>query len=175
MRFREANREFESWLRAQTPLVAADLAYKHAQMRLDAFRFFRATFFRFAQTWREHFPELEAIPLVPSVGDAHLENFGTWRTPGGLVWGINDFDEAGRYPYAFDLVRLATSALIAIDSGVLPLTPRAACDEILDGYASAIRSGGRPFRLEKHRWLREHAQRAMPTKKRFLEAARERP
>ena len=49
-----------------------------------------------------------------AVGDIHLENFGTWRDADGrLVWGVNDFDEAAEMPYALDLIRLATSALVA--------------------------------------------------------------
>ena len=51
---------------------------------------------------------------VLAVGDIHLENFGTWRDADGrLVWGVNDFDEAAEMPYVLDLIRLATSALVA--------------------------------------------------------------
>ena len=51
---------------------------------------------------------------VLSVGDLHLENFGTWRDADGrLVWGVNDFDEAAVMPYVLDLVRLVTSIQLA--------------------------------------------------------------
>ena len=40
---------------------------------------------------------LFAGALELSVGDLHVENFGTWRdSEGRLIWGINDFDEALR-------------------------------------------------------------------------------
>ena len=54
-----------------------------------------------------------------AVGDIHVENFGTWRdAEGRLVWGVNDFDEAARMPYAIDIVRLATSAVLAEVQGI---------------------------------------------------------
>ena len=47
------------------------------------------------------------------------ENFGTWRdAEGRLIWGVNDFDEAARMPYALDIVRLATSAVLAEVRGI---------------------------------------------------------
>ena len=75
-----------------------------------------------------------------AVGDLHTENFGTWRdTEGRLIWGINDFDEAFPMAYTNDLVRLATSARFAIGAGALVLTPRAACNAILEGYRKTIK------------------------------------
>jgi len=82
-------------------------------MKESAFVFLRATFFRWAREIEDTCPELAKAPAVLSVGDVHVENFGTWRdAEGRLVWGINDFDEAANIPYAFDLVRLATSVLL---------------------------------------------------------------
>ena len=90
----------------------ADLDYKHDRMKKNAFVFLRATFFRWARRIETVCPDLAGAPAVLSVGDLHVENFGTWRdAEGRLVWGINDFDEAADIPYPFDLVRLATSAL----------------------------------------------------------------
>jgi uncharacterized protein (DUF2252 family) len=54
------------------------------------------------------------------MGDWHVDSFGTWRNlEGRLTWGINDFDEAWPLPYTKDLVRLAASAKLAIDSKLL--------------------------------------------------------
>ena len=96
---------------------------------------------------------------VLSVGDLHVENFGTWRdTEGRLVWGINDFDEAYPMAYTNDLVRLATSALLAARENHLALNADEACSAILEGYQEAMVQGGRPFVLaEGHRLLREAA------------------
>jgi hypothetical protein len=97
-----------------------------------------------------------AAPSILTVGDLHLENFGTWRdSEGRLIWGINDFDECGSQPYTCDLVRLATSALIAIREEHLGVAPGEACSSILSGYIESIKAGGKPFVLEEdHAWLR---------------------
>jgi uncharacterized protein (DUF2252 family) len=162
VKFVKANRAYENWLREQTKPVESDLAFKHKQMRKDAFGFLRATFFRFVQTWPSRFEMLNTAPEVPSVGDAHLENFGTWRNGDGeLIWGINDFDEAARFAYPLDLVRLAASTLIAAQHGHLQLAPETACAEILMGYTASLESGGGPFKLKEYPWLQAHAKRAM--------------
>ena len=91
------------------------------------FPFLRATYYRWAQMWPEVCGALASAPRVLSVGDLHVENFGTWRDiEGRLVWGINDFDEAYPIPYTHDLVRLAASANMAIDENHLRLDPRQA-------------------------------------------------
>ena len=47
-------------------------------------------------------------------GDAHLSNFGIFASPERrTVFDINDFDEAFRGPWEWDLKRLAASAVIA--------------------------------------------------------------
>src|SRR5262249_50789385 len=69
--------------------------------------------------------------------DIHLENYGTWRdTEGRLAWGVNDFDEADDMPYALDLVRLATSAMLA---GTVS-SSTTACDALLEGYTQGLRA-----------------------------------
>jgi hypothetical protein len=151
-----ATKSFEHWLRSQTPLVQGDLRFKHIAMRRDQFSFMRATYYR----WAQHFLELDArtsrAPKLLAVGDLHLENFGTWRDSlGRLAWGINDFDEAYPLPYTHDLVRLATSAIVAIDLDHLHLSAKSACRAILDGYRQGIKTGGRPFVIgEEHRWFK---------------------
>jgi hypothetical protein len=155
----EATRAYESWLGRQTPLIQSDLRAKHQAMTESAFAFLRATFYRWAQLWPQTCPELAAVPPVLAVGDLHVENFGTWRdTEGRLIWGINDFDEAFRMPYAVDLVRLAASAQLAIGENHLSCGIAEACDAILEGYTESLQSGGRPMVLAEHnRWLRELA------------------
>ncbi|NBV25226.1 MAG: DUF2252 domain-containing protein [Proteobacteria bacterium] len=152
----QATRQYEAWLAGQIRIVQDDLSVKHELMAGDAFSFLRATFYRWAQIFSALCPELAAAPTVLAVGDLHVENYGTWRdAEGRLVWGINDFDEAFPLPYTLDLVRLATSARLAIEVRHVALDPDDACTAILKGYSKALESVGEPFVLsEKHPWLR---------------------
>lgn len=105
---------YEIWLRSKCDVVDEGLREKHRRMAKDPFKFLRATCFRFARTMPKYLPDLTTAPLVPSVGDAHIENWGTWSdAEGRLVWGVNDFDDAALLPFTYDLVRLATSARLA--------------------------------------------------------------
>ncbi len=167
-----ATRSYESWVGRQVPLVRADLNFKHEQMALAPFPFLRSTFYRWVQAWEATCPDLASAPSVLAVGDLHTENFGTWRdTEGRLIWGINDFDEAFPMAYTNDLVRLATSARFAIGAGALVLTPRAACNAILEGYSKTVEAGGKPFVLaEEHRVLRRDAQSELRDPVRFWSA-----
>jgi len=156
----KATRKFEDWLGQHLRIVAPDLRFKHEQMAAGLFPFFRATFYRWLQVWPEVCPELERVPHILSVGDLHVENFGTWRdTDGRLVWGVNDFDEACAFPYTMDLVRLATSALVAAREEHLTMKPKESAAAILAGYEQGMEEGGSPFVLgERHEWLRAIAE-----------------
>ena len=156
----KATRKYEEWLALHLQIVETDLRLKHAQMAESQFSFFRATFYRWLQVWEEVCADLRRVPHLLSVGDLHVENFGTWRdTDGRLVWGVNDFDEACVYPYTMDLVRLATSALLAARENRLTLRPKASAESILAGYERGMEQGGRPFVLsEEHGWLRAIAE-----------------
>jgi hypothetical protein len=71
------------------------------------------------------------------------------------VWGINDYDEVDLQPYTLDLVRLATSAMLAIRAEHLTITPDAACAAITAGWREQLElSEPLPFVLaERHRQL----------------------
>jgi len=155
----KATHRFEQWMGEYTTLVRRDLSLKHQRMAESPFFFFRATFYRWIELWPKICPHLCQAPRLLAVGDLHIENFGTWRdTEGRLVWGVNDFDEAAPLPYTIDLVRLATSAILAIEAGHLVLKTKDALDALLDGYRESILEGGRPFVLEEENtWLRRMA------------------
>jgi hypothetical protein len=159
MNIHEATQAYERWLGRQLPLIPADLALKHRCMAADPFGFLRATYYRWVRRWPEICPELAAAPAVLATGDLHVENFGTWRdAEGRLIWGINDFDEAAVLPYTHDLVRLATSVLLATRVHHLPLTASRVGRELLAGYVKGLKLAGRPYVLaEHHPWLRDLA------------------
>jgi len=151
-----ATADFENWASRHVNLIRSDVNLKHRLMALASFPFFRATFYRWAQWWPILCPELARAPQVLAVGDLHVDNFGTWRDiEGRLIWGVNDFDEAWPAAYTVDLVRLVTSAYLAIQSEHLTLSRKRASRAVEDGYRDSIAKGGGPFILaEHHRWLR---------------------
>ena len=171
MDIKQATTAYESWLGKQIPLIAADLKLKHQRMTDGVFPFLRATFYRWAQLWPENCPDLVHAPVALAVGDLHVENFGTWRDlEGRLVWGINDFDEVCEMPYAVDLVRLATSALLAASEGTAACKAADACAAILEGYTEGMQRGGQPFVLaERHHGLRALALTELRDPVRFWE------
>lgn len=139
---------YDTWLRKQLKdeFVKKDLKKKHKKMAADPFQFLRATYWRWAETILDICPGVGEGPNVLAVGDIHAENFGTWRdAEGRLVWGVNDFDEAARMPYAIDIVRLATSAVLA---GVRGISDKTICDSILAGYREGI-ADPKPFVLDR--------------------------
>ena len=152
----KATADFEHWLAGQLPIIRQDLALKHKSMAAAAFPFFRATFYRWLQLWPEFCPELSRATTVLGVGDLHIENFGTWRDEEGrLIWGVNDLDETWPAAYTLDLVRLTTSAYVAIAGEHLTIAKRTAAEAIEEGYRDALAAGGKAFILaEDHRWLR---------------------
>src|ERR1039458_7909678 len=162
MNIQKATQRYETWLSRHLSIIAEDLELKHREMRSLPFPFLRATYYRWAQTFPEICGDLARAPKALAVGDLHVENFGTWRdVEGRLIWGINDFDEAWTLPYTHDLVRLATSALLA----KMDCEPKAGIGAILKGYAGAVTAGGEAFALaEHHTRLRPKATSALLAK-----------
>lgn len=167
----KATRVYEAWLGRHVSLIDKDINRKHEAMAADVFAFLRATFYRWAECWPSHAEALAAAPIVLAVGDLHVENFGFWRdAEGRLIWGINDFDEVCPAPYTNDLVRLAVSAMLAVEGRQLTIGEDETCEAILDGYRHAIEGGSAPFVLaERHVWLHALAMRKLNDPKAFWE------
>ena len=167
MTISESTGEYETWLRTQLgeEIVEKDLRAKHRKMADGPFSFLRATYWRWAETILDLCPELTGAPPVLAVGDIHLENFGTWRDADGrLVWGVNDFDEAAEMPYVLDLVRLATSAVLARARG---RTHAKVFAQVFNGYLFGL-ANPRPVVLDHdHAWLRRLVVVSEGERKRF--------
>jgi uncharacterized protein (DUF2252 family) len=155
MSIHSATQSFETWIASQVGLDRGDLRHKHTAMGAGPFPFLRATYYYWAQRFPKVCPELAKAPTVVAVGDLHIENYGTWRDNWGrMVWGINDFDEAYPRPYTHDLVRLATSALLAARHTGLAAKSRGICECLLGDYRSGLKAGGRPFVAgAEHSWV----------------------
>lgn len=161
--------KYEKWMSDHIKIVPEDLAQKHIDMAKDPFLFLRATYYRWAKMFPELLPELQDAPVVRSVGDLHIGNFGTWlNRMGRLIWGVNDFDEAHPLPYTNDLVRLLTSANFLRKAGDLNISLDDASDAILDGYKQSLKDGGKAFTLDKgNSRLDKIARSQMPKKGTF--------
>lgn len=118
----------------------------------NAVQFFRATPVLFHSDLQGAFRERSSLlgrpaPEVLIDGDSHLSNFGTQRGPDGhAVWGLNDFDQAGRGSPEWDLERLATSAvLVARQQGMSLSDQEDLVQAIGESYFDAIgdRAGGK--------------------------------
>ncbi len=156
--------KYEKWADDKIKLVPEDLAKKHADMAADPFMFLRATYYRWAKMFPKICPDVADAPKVKSVGDLHIDNFGTWIDRAKrLIWGITDCDEAYKLPYTNDLVRLMTSANLARRQNNLKISLKEACDSVLDGYRQGLEDGGKPFVLSgKNSKLAEIARGQMP-------------
>lgn len=79
---------------------------------------------------------------VQLCGDAHVLNFGLWRTPERvLAFDLRDFDETLPGPFEWDLLRLATSLVVlARDNTLSPTRAEKAVRAAFASYRSWVRS-----------------------------------
>jgi hypothetical protein len=137
-------------------------------MKKSPFIFLRATYFRWARKIGDWCPELMDAPQLLSIGDLHLENFGTWRDADGrLVWGVNDFDEAATMPYVLDLVRLVTSIQLAPHPAI---DPGRAAHAVLKGYREGLEDPKPTLLLEDQTWMRPYAEPVKGKTEKFWDA-----
>jgi uncharacterized protein (DUF2252 family) len=112
---------------------------KLKRMAHDPFAFFRGSNHLYAEAWPDLRPP-DPGPGIVLCGDLHLENFGAYvDDEGELLYDINDFDEAIVGPCSLDLVRCATSILLA--SELWRLTPLQASGMVLgflDRYRATV-------------------------------------
>jgi uncharacterized protein (DUF2252 family) len=119
------------------------LGVKHARMAGSPLAYLRGTAPLFYELLREH-PDLGAGPAGEGwlVGDAHLENFGAFRTDGAhepATFDVNDFDEAIIGPLRWDVLRLLTSMILGgREIGSSGKQSVLLCESILQGYVEAL-------------------------------------
>jgi Uncharacterized protein conserved in bacteria (DUF2252) len=137
--FSSVTASYEQWRDRRIQVVAEDVALKHKRFAESPFVMLRGTYYRFFEQFERLLPEVARAPSVVAVGDLHIENFGTWRDRAGrLTWGVNDLDEVDLLPYSIDLVRLAASALLALEAGHLTLDPDDVCQTIHAGWRARV-------------------------------------
>jgi uncharacterized protein (DUF2252 family) len=125
------------------------LARKHSRMTASPLAFLRAPPPLFYEMLASD-PDLAAGPPGEGFiqGDAHLENFGAYSPAmeDGGVWKkgratfqLNDFDEAARGAWRWDVLRLTTSLLLAArELGQSGPAVLALCEALLDSHGQAV-------------------------------------
>ena len=149
----ESTKAFEAWMRKRTDVSKRLLKKKHSEMAEGPFPFLRSTFYRWAEQWPAVCPELagRSPDVLLAVGDLHVANFGVWSdSRKRQVWGVNDFDEACELTFTSDLVRLATSALLAAAEAQIDVEVDQVCEPLLAGYRAGLRSGQPILVSERH-------------------------
>ncbi len=104
----------EVLIRMRPTLVAG----KYQRMTTSPHDYYRGNLALWAHDYRTGSLATSAFavqtPLVPILGDAHVENFGTLRaTDGSFALEPNDFDASDHGAYLWDVRRLACSLVIA--------------------------------------------------------------
>jgi hypothetical protein len=148
----ESTQSYEAWFANQTDLQKKGVDKKHEQMASCVFPFLRASFYRWVQRWRKECSDLHERDedVLLAVGDLHVENFGIWRdSRERLVWGVNDFDEACQLPFTIDLVRLATSIILAAEAARIEAPMDKVTEFLIAGYEDGLKAGGRPILLDE--------------------------
>lgn len=118
------------------------LAMKLARMRVSPFVFLRGTCHRFY----ERLPKDKLLTKAPPAwicGDAHLENFGTYKGDNRLAYfDINDFDEGALAPVTWDVLRFLCSILLAGDTVRATANESLVlCREFIEAYGATLQSG----------------------------------
>jgi uncharacterized protein (DUF2252 family) len=90
------------------------LGVRHSRMAVTPFTYFRGAAIVMASDLAKSSHSEQMVQLC---GDAHILNFGFYASPERqLLFDINDFDETFPGPYEWDVIRLATSVLLAAQS-----------------------------------------------------------
>ena len=128
---------------AQSETRAQDLVpIRHGRMAASPWTYFRGAAAVMAA-------DLASTPNtginVQLCGDAHVLNFGLWRTPErNLSFDLRDFDETLPGPFEWDVKRLAASLVVlARDNGLSEAAARESVSSAYRGYAGKLREYAR--------------------------------
>lgn len=135
---REGRRDVIGLLEEQSMQRVPDLIpLRYARMSVSPFTFYRGTALIMANDLAR--TPVTGIP-VQAVGDAHIGNFGIFRSPSArLVFDVNDFDETATGPWEWDVKRLAVSVEVCgRANGIKPKARQAAVARCVHTYRNRI-------------------------------------
>ncbi|MGA2727145.1 MAG: DUF2252 domain-containing protein [Terracidiphilus sp.] len=160
--------------RAERGRLPALIKLKHQMMAQSPFIYFRGAA-----------PVMAAdLALVPNTGivaqlcgDAHVRNLGAFAAQDGrLVFDINDFDEAIRGPFEWDLKRMATSLVLAgREARHKEASARIAAQQCLERYCEQMRAFAEMPMLEAARFQVHRLGSVQPVHEALLKAERATP
>jgi hypothetical protein len=132
--------------RARLGTDATLLRRKWRRMAASPFAFLRGASPLFGEALRRAPGLLRGYPGEgPLVGDLHLENFGTFLGARGFTFHVNDFDETFVGPFAFDVLRLLCSTVLARpELGVTGVGALRLAGAVLEGHAAGLEGGRVP-------------------------------
>lgn len=136
---RENRRDVIGLLEEQSSQRVQELIpLRYQRMSVSAFTFYRGTALIMANDLAR--TPVTGIP-VQAVGDAHIGNFGMFRSPSNrLVFDINDFDETLTGPWEWDIKRLAASVEICgRANGIRKWDRRAAVKRCVHSYRDHLK------------------------------------
>ncbi len=118
------------------------LKIKFKAMRVDSFRFMRAT----THLFYEDIPKgsfLYNSPYAWICGDMHLENLGSYKADNRVAYfNVNDFDECLLAPCLLDTYRLIVSVLVSSSNLDLSMNDaRMLCSIYIDAYLKTLGEG----------------------------------
>jgi uncharacterized protein (DUF2252 family) len=125
--------------------------------------------------------DLSVLPSTGIVsqlcGDAHVRNLGAFAAPDGrLVFDINDFDEAIRGPFEWDLKRMAASLVLAgRESGHKASSAHQAVVQCIERYCTQMRAFAKMPAIEVGRFQVHRLGLVEPVHAALLKAERATP
>lgn len=106
---------------------------KYEGMKESPHSFYRATNYLFYQDFAK--TNLFNAEQVTIQGDLHLENIGTYKSANGFSYDFNDFDDAIKGSYTYDLARVSTSIiLVAQENGFSKSDAEKFATQFLESY-----------------------------------------
>ena len=144
------------------------LKIKFKAMRVDSFRFMRAT----THLFYEDIPKgsfLYNSPYAWICGDMHLENLGSYKADNRVAYfNVNDFDECLLAPCLLDTYRLIVSILVSSSNLSLSINDaRILCTIYMDTYFQTLGEGYiRTLEKESARGVIKHFLKKISERKR---------
>ena len=138
----DSTEAFEAWMRKRTDVSERLLKKKHSQMAEGPFPFLRATFYRWVEQWPSVCPRARRTRRGRAARSRRSAR-GELRGLAGLAKAASGasttLTKHASWPFTSDLVRLATSAVLAAAEANIDVEANQVCAPLLAGYRRRTR------------------------------------